>query len=118
MEHTPDKILIYSCIMLLSVFISSISQLLLKKSAQKKYGSRIKEYLNPLVICGYFLLFLCTFITMFALKVIPLSMGAIIESAGYIFVAVLSYIFFKEKLTKKQLLGIALIIIGIIIFSL
>ncbi len=55
---------------------------------------------------------------MYALKVVPLSMSPILEASGYIFVAILSYIFFKEKLTKKQFLGMALIIIGIVIYTL
>lgn len=109
---------IYSCIMVGSVLLSSFSQILLKKSAQKQYPSKLKEYLNPLVIFSYGLFFLCTLIAMYALKVIPLSMSPILEATGYIFVAILSYIFFKEKLTKKQLLGMILIISGIVIYTL
>ena len=41
---------IFSCVFLGSVLISSVSQILLKKSADKTYDSRIREYLNPLVI--------------------------------------------------------------------
>ena len=41
---------IYAGILVLGVFISSISQILLKKSANKKHGSFIKEYMNPIVI--------------------------------------------------------------------
>lgn len=109
---------IYSCIMVGSVLLSSFSQILLKKSAQKQYPSKLKEYLNPLVIFSYGLFFLCTLIAMYALKVVPLSMSPILEATGYIFVAILSYIFFKEKLTKKQLLGMILIISGIVIYTL
>ena len=48
----------YALIVLLGVFISAISQVMLKKSAVKKYDSRIKEYLNPLVIFAYFIFFI------------------------------------------------------------
>lgn len=113
-----SELAIYSCIMVGSVLLSSFSQILLKKSAQKQYPSKLKEYLNPLVIFSYGLFFLCTFITMYALKVVPLSMSPILEASGYIFVAVLSFIFFKERLTKKQLLGMTLIILGIVIYTL
>ena len=34
---------IFSCVFLFSVFISSVSQILLKKSADKTYDSKIKE---------------------------------------------------------------------------
>ena len=40
-------------IYIFSVFISSVSQILLKTSANKKYESRIREYLNPRVIIAY-----------------------------------------------------------------
>lgn len=110
--------MIYSGIMLVSTLISSCSQIMLKKSAQKKYASKIKEYLNPLVIVAYVLFFCCTLISLYALKIVPLSMAPILEASGYIFVAVLSYIFFKEKLTKQQFIGMFFILIGIVIYVL
>ena len=57
-------------------------------------------------------------LTMLALKKVPLSMQPILESTGYIFVAVMGYIFLKETLSRRKLAGIALIRVGIIVFSL
>ena len=48
-----STVLLYSCVLLLGVFISSISQVMLKKAALKEYDSPIKEYLNPLVVFAY-----------------------------------------------------------------
>lgn len=112
-----SELAVYSCIMILSALISSVSQVMLKKSAEKKYESKIKEYLNPFVITAYGLFFGCTLISMYALKVVPLSMAPILEATGYIFVSVLSYIFLKEKMTKKQILGMTVIILGIVIYT-
>ena len=112
------ELLIYSAIMIVSVFISSISQILLKISAKKTYLSKIREYLNPYVILGYGLFFGCTLISMYALKVVPLSMSPILEATGYIFVSALSFLFLKEKLTRRQVVGIILILIGIVVYSL
>lgn len=111
------ELIVYSLILLSSVFISSISQILLKKSAEISYSSKLREYLNPYVISGYGLFFGCTLLSMFALKVVPLSMSPIIESLGYIFVAVLSFLFLKERFTKRQMLGTILIIMGVLIYS-
>ena len=36
-------------LVLFGIFIAAISQIMLKKSAQKKYRSQIAEYINPLV---------------------------------------------------------------------
>ena len=41
------------CLLLVSVFISSVSQILLKKAADRTYENHIREYLNPLVIFSY-----------------------------------------------------------------
>lgn len=113
-----NELAVFSCIMVLSVFISSISQMLLKKSSQKTYPSRIREYLNPLVIISYSMFLGCTLLTMYALKVVPLLFAPMLESSGYIFVPVLSYIFFREKFTKRQMIGMTLILSGIAIGTL
>lgn len=113
-----SELAVYSIIMVVSVFISSISQIMLKKSAQRAYTSKLKEYLNPLVIIAYGLFFGCTLITVYALKVVPLSMSPILEASGYIFVAVLSAVFLKERMTRQQVIGMAVILLGILIYSL
>ena len=109
--------ILFSCIFVLSVLVSSVSQIMLKKSADKTYDSRLGEYLNPRVITAYGLFFLSTIITMFAYKYVALSAGPILENSGYIFVAVLGYIFLKERFTKKKIIGIILILAGIALFS-
>ena len=109
--------LIFSGVFLCSVLISSISQILLKKSADKTYDSRLKEYLNPLVIIAYGMFFCSMMITMYCYRYVDVSAGPILESAGYIFVGVLGYIFLKEKFTAKKIIGMLLIMLGIVIFS-
>ena len=109
--------LIFSGVFLCSVLISSISQILLKKSADKTYDSRLKEYLNPLVIIAYGMFFCSMMITMYCYRYVDVSAGPIFESAGYIFVGVLGYIFLKEKFTAKKIIGMLLIMIGIVVFS-
>lgn len=113
-----NRQLVFSLIFVLSVFMSSISQVMLKMSANKTYTDKIKEYLNSTVIIAYGLFFLSTIITVFAYKYIDLSTGTILESIGYVFVAVLGYIFLEERFSKKKIIGIFLIIFGIAFFSL
>ena len=109
--------IIYSAILILGVLISSVSQILLKKSAQKKYSTVIKEYLNPRVIIAYAIFFLATFLSIYAYKVVPLSLGPILDSSGYFFITVLGMIFLNEKITIKKSIALAIIILGIIIYS-
>ena len=110
--------LIFSCVFVGSVFISSISQILLKKSANRTYESTLKEYLNPLVIIAYGMFFCSMLITMYCYRFVDVSAGPILESAGYIFVAVLGAVFLKERFTAKKLIGMLVLLAGIALFSL
>ncbi|MBR2835380.1 MAG: multidrug ABC transporter [Coriobacteriales bacterium] len=107
----------YVALLLISVFIGSVSQVLLKKSANKTYDSPIKEYLNPLVIFAYILFFGTTLLAVFAYRGIPLSLGPVLEATGYIYVTFFGVYIFKERMTKKKLLALALIIGGIVIYA-
>ena len=53
-----------------------------------------------------------------AYKGIPLSMGPILEATSYIYVTFFGVKIFKEKMSKKKYMALALIILGIIIYSL
>ena len=112
-----SDIILFSGIYLFGVIISAFSQVLLKKSADVKTTSFLKQYLNIKVISAYTIFFIASFLSVYAYKVSPVTLGAILGTLEYGLVAILSYVFFKEKLTKKQILGILLIIAGIIVYS-
>lgn len=110
---------IYIAIFIASVFASSVSQGLLKKSANTtKDKSVLKQYMNPLVIVAYLLFLGCTLVTVFCYRVIPLSLGLVLESLGYIFVTTISVVALKEKLTRRKVIGNVLIVAGVILFAL
>ena len=109
-----DKFL-YVVIFLGAVLISSIAQIVLKASSGKKYENIIREYLNPMVMGAYIVFFGATLISTFAYREIPLSLGPILESSGYVYVTILSFMFLQEKISTKKLVGNVLIILGIII---
>ena len=112
-----NKMQISICILAASVFIASVSQILLKMSANREHGSWLKEYLNPMVIGAYGSFFLSTFLTMYALKYVPLTYSPIIEPLSYIFVPVIGVLVLKEKLSRRRVLGIVIMLAGIVIFS-
>ncbi len=107
----------YMIVYICSVFIASVSQIILKTSSGRQYESFIREYLNPRVIIAYALFFGTTFVSLYAYKGLPLSMGPILEATGYIWVALLSFLVLKEKITPKKLLGLIVIIAGIVVYS-
>ena len=111
-------VLIYACVLLLGVFVSAISQVMLKKSAMKQYDSKIKEYMNPLVIIAYIMFVGTTFLSIIAYKGIPLSMGPILEATSYIYVTFFGVKIFGEKLNLRKVVARGLIIFGIIVYAL
>jgi len=115
---TIDKtVVFYSLILLIGVFISAISQVMLKKAAVRNYDSHLKEYMNPLVVFAYVLFFGTTILSVLAYKGIPLSMGPVLESTSYIYITVFGVKIFKEKMNLKKYVALSLIVTGIFIYS-
>lgn len=108
---SPLHVFIY----IFSVFISSVSQIILKSSADKKYESRIKEYLNPRVIIAYGIFFIATLVTILAYKGIPMSVGPILETTGYLWISLLGYFILKEKISRRKMAGLIIVVIGIVV---
>ena len=100
-----ENTLLHAGILLFGVFVGAISQVMLKKAAQKHYDSVLREYLNPLVILAYVLFVGTT----------PLSLGPVLEATSYIYVTFFGVTIFHEKMNRKKLLALALILAGIVI---
>jgi len=107
----------YVLIFIFAVFIASVSQILLKKSANNNHKNWLKEILNIRVFIAYSMFVLSSILTIYAYKGVQLKYGSIIQSSGYIFILLLSKIFLEEKITKNKILGVTLIIIGIVVFK-
>lgn len=101
----------------LGVFVSSVAQVFLKKEALKPHDSFIKEYVNPLVIGGYALMLVSTLMLVVAFRGIPLSMGPILEATSYVYVTVFGVVLFKEKLNRRKVIALAVIMAGIFIYA-
>lgn len=113
-----DNYIVFILIFVLSVFVTSVSQVLLKKSANRQYASVKEEYLNPRVVIAYLLFFGATLVTVVAYRYVPLSLGPVLEALGYVFVGILGVLVLKEKITIKSFVGMVLIVVGVIICSL
>ena len=103
----------YYLLGILSVMIASCSQILLKKGAMQQYDSFIREYLNVYVITGYVMMFGSVFLTMIVYRGMDFMNVPVLEAIGYVLVPILSYVAFKEKLSKTKILGILFILAGI-----
>lgn len=108
-----DKIL-YICLFVLCVFISSCAQIVLKRAAMKERRG-MKAYLNIEVVCGYGIFLGITICTTYLYRYIELSVGSLLDSLGYVFVVILSVIFLNERMNKRKFFGMCLIFVGVLI---
>ncbi|MCI9524475.1 MAG: EamA family transporter [Erysipelotrichaceae bacterium] len=109
---------IYAFLMVFNAFLTAVSQLLLKKSANQTHNNKLQEFLNIRVILGYGILFSTFLLNIVAYRGIEYKYGPILNSTSYAFVLLLGGLILKEKITLKKITGMMLIISGIIIFSL
>lgn len=104
---------------ILGIISCSLSQLLLKKSAKKEHKSSIMEVVNPLVVLSYFVFFCSLLVNIWAMSHgLELKELAMLESLGYVFVPVLSFLVLRETISKRTISAIVVILLGIIIFYL
>ena len=110
--------LLYYSFLLAGVLAASFSQVLLKKGAMHTWPSFIREYLNPWVMGGYFLLLCSTALNICGLRGLSFLNGPVMESFGYVFVLFLSRLFFREPITKRKLAGVGCILAGMLVYYL
>lgn len=104
-------------IVILSVFLAACAQMLLKEGARQQYDAWWRQYINGWVIGGYAIVFVTMLMNIFAMsRGVEVKEVSIIESMSYMFVPVLSFIFFKERLTWRRVCAIAIIIVGVVVF--
>lgn len=112
------ELLLYAGLLLFGVFLGAVSQVMLKKAALGSYPSKIREYLNPLVIMAYVIFVGTTLISVYAYRVVPLSLGPILEATSYIYVTIFGVVIFRETINVKKVCGLLFIIAGIGVYAL
>ena len=106
---------ISAVIYLITPLISAVSQLLLKRAADDGRYTGLRFYLNLPVLLAYALFFGCMLLNVVALQTLDLTVAGVLEASGFLYVMILGRLFLKEKITKRKLLGNALIITGIVL---
>lgn len=112
------ELFLYAGLDLFGVFLGAVSQVMLKKAALKRYSSKIREYLNPLVILAYVIFVGTTLISVYVFRVLPLSLGPILETTSYIYVTIFGVTIFRENINLRKVCGLILIIAGIVVYAL
>lgn len=109
--------IIYCFLIVVSGLITACSQILLKKSANKKYKCIVFEYLNPYVIVSYIFYVGVLALNVFIYTGVDYRFGVVINSLAMVFVMILSKLILKEYITKKRIIGNVFIVLGIICFT-
>ena len=110
--------MIYILILLLANFIASVSQVMLKKAADRDWSSPVRAYLNPLVIGAYVLFGLSTVMNVLGYRQVDLGLAAVLEATGYIYVTFFGIVLFHERLNIKKIIALCLILAGILLSAL
>lgn len=109
--------MMYYLFVIVSVFAAAGAQMLLKQGAQMQYPTFIRQYLNPWVIGGYGIMGASLLLNIFCLSHgVQVKEVSIFESLSYLFVPLLSWSFFKEKITWRKASAIVVIMVGVVVF--
>lgn len=107
----------YYILVIVSVLAAAGAQMLLKQGAKKRYPTFIRQYLNVWVIGGYGIMGASLLLNVFCLSHgVQVKEISIMESLSYLFVPLLSWLIFKERITWKKAGAIAIIMVGVAVF--
>lgn len=101
------------------VVLTAVSQSFFKLGADRTARRGVfYTYANPFSIAAYTMLLGVTLLNLYAYRVLPLKLSVTFLPFTYILVGLFSFTFHKEKMTRGQLAGVAVILIGIVIYNL
>lgn len=103
--------------MLISVALGSLAQIPLKKSAVQSVNINRAYFLNFRTALGYSMMLIASLLSFWAIRQLDIKTAAIIETTAYLYILLIGYFVFKEKLTARKIIACALIICGIIVFT-
>ena len=106
-------------LVIISTIMGAVSQMMLKHSARQNYSAWWREYINIWVISGYSIMVLSLLINLWAIHIGVLAQEvSIIECINYLLIPLAAWLVFKEPITKRKMVAIGIIIVGVIVFFL
>ena len=97
-----------------AVPLTALAHVLFKRGAMGRRGPRL--WLNAMTLCGYALMFSVTLMSLYAYKVVPVQANVVLSPLVLLLVTVLSVVALRERLTRTQAVGCALILAGVAVF--
>lgn len=107
----------YYFLVIVSVLAAASAQMLLKQGAKQQFPSFLRQYLNPWVIGGYVIMGASLLLNIFCMsRGVQVKEISTMESFSYLFVPLLSWFFFKERVTWRKAGAIVVIMAGVVVF--
>lgn len=120
--------MIYHIILFMDILLGAVAQVLMKIGMQRHgkpntqlktlHKEVIRMYLGKYVFMGIILYSMSFLIWLFVISKIDLSYAYPLVSMNFVLIAVFSKIFFRENVSRKRWLSIALILVGVILVTL
>ena len=109
------NIILFLMIILMTA-TGAFGALFFKKASDN--SSKITDLiLNMNLYIGIFLYLISSFINIYVLKYLDYSIVLPLTSITYVWTMLLSYLFLKENIGKKKIIGVILILLGSIVIS-
>ncbi len=113
MPLTTKDIIIIVVILLVETFLSSLASYFLKKASPADGGSKIKLLLSPFFYLGGVMYVIAALGNIYLLQKLPYAVVLPLGSITYIWTMFLSNRLLGEKITKRKILGMIVIIVGV-----
>lgn len=107
--------MIYYFLIFVMTFLGSVASLFLKKASSSIKISILLKNWN--LYAGGVLYVISALINIYVLKFLPYSVVLPLTSITYIWTMLLSYIFLKEKVHIKKIIGVFVILFGAILVA-
>ena len=107
--------MVYFILLLIMTLLGAFASLFLKKTSEADSFLGLLQNINLYI--GGSLYFISAVLNVFILRYLDYSVVLPLTSLTYIWTMILSYMILKEKITKKKIAGVVLILIGAICVS-
>lgn len=107
--------MIYYIALVVMTFVAALASIFLKKASGSEGIIGMLKNIN--LYLGGMLYVLAAVVNIFILRYLDYSVVLPLTSITYIWTMILSYFTLKEKISKKKIIGVGLIVIGALILA-
>lgn len=110
---------VYWIALFVAIILTSVSNVMIKMGAKTSGAElNVRIFLNHYILTGLSMFVLVTLLTTFAARILPLRTIVAWTAATYVLTQFAARLFLKEPLKRDNYLGVLLIMMGLIIYSL